>query len=472
VSGAIWTSAEIASAVGGEAIGQWSVAGVSIDSRTVLPGELFIALRGPNHDGHRFIRAALDRGAAAMIDRLPSAVPPTAPLVKVKDTMAALKALGKSARSRSTARTAAITGSVGNTGTKEALRLALAAQAPTHASAASHNNHWGVPLSLARQPRATAFAVYELGMNAPCEIADLVRLVRPDVALITTIAPAHIGRFASLDEITAAKGEIFQGLEPGGTAVLNRDIPQFERLKAMAQAAECGRVIGFGRSEQADARLLGAELGADGSAIEMALDGQRLAFRIGAPGQHWVINSLAVIATAFALGADPQAAAAALADFKAPKGRGERHLLEFQGGEILLIDESYNANPTSMRAALDLLATAPGRRVVALGDMLELGEDGPHLHAELVEPILANGIDRVFTVGAAMRHLHAALPHQQRGIHVDQAAALLPILKSELAAGDTLLVKGSLGSAMGQIVTALLADHRAAGASGIARTGA
>lgn len=423
-----------------------------------MPGELFIALRGPNHDGHRFVQAALERGAACLVDHVPAKVPETAPLIKVDDTMSALTALGRAARQRTSARVTAVTGSVGKTGTKEALRTALACQAETHASVQSFNNHWGVPLSLARAPRGSAYEVYELGMNAPGEIAALTRLVRPEVAVITTIAPAHLGRFPSVDAIAEAKAEIFQGLMPGGLAVLNRDNPYFAALKERALATDCGRVISFGEAKDADARLLACRLRSDGSDVRMEFDGVEHRYRIGAPGQHWVMNSLAVIAVVTALGADPDKAGDALADFTAPKGRGQRHQIKRNGGWIDLIDESYNANPVSMRAAISLLDKIEGRRIVALGDMLELGQHSARLHAELAEPLAKSHVDRVFTVGSSMRHLHAALPMDQRGVHVEQADKLVPILAGELKAGDTILIKGSLGSAMGQVVDALLAN--------------
>lgn len=462
MSQALWSAAEIAAATGARVSGgardDWSVGGVSIDSRGVQPGELFVALRGPKHDGHDFVAPALERGAAVMVHRAPTGLADAAPMLLVDDTMAALTALGHAARQRSRARIAAITGSVGKTGSKEALRLALGEQAPTHASAASHNNHWGVPLSLARAPHGRAFAVYELGMNAPGEIATLAQLVRPHVALITTIAPAHLGFFASIDAIAEAKAEIFQGLEPGGSAVLDADNPHFGRLAELAQAGGAARVIGFGASAAASARLLDARMDANGSDVTMMLDGRKLTFRIGAPGRHWVSNSLAVVATATALGADPERAAAALAGFGPPRGRGQRHRIERPDGAITLIDDSYNANPASIRAALGVLATAPGRKLAAFGDMLELGEQSAALHAELAGPIEELAIDRVFTAGPAMRHLHDALPASRRGAHAASARALLPILEAELRDGDTLLVKGSLGSAMGQIVDALTAD--------------
>jgi UDP-N-acetylmuramoyl-tripeptide--D-alanyl-D-alanine ligase len=456
----LWTSSEIAAATGGRASRDWSVSGVSIDSRTLEPGDLFVALKGPNHDGHDFVAKALEKGAAALVHRLPEGIDPArARLVMVEDTLVALTALGRAARARSHARIAAITGSVGKTGTKEALRLALSGQGVTHASAASHNNHWGVPLSLARAPREAAYAVYELGMNAPGEIEQLARLARPRVALVTAIAPAHLGFFPSLEAIAEAKGEIFSGLERGGIAVLPADSPHFPRLRALADAAGAARVIGFGEADDAAVRLLDARVRPDSSDVAMALDGQRLAFRIGAPGRHWVNNSLAVVACAFALGADPATAAAALAGFEAPKGRGRRHRIERGGGPITLIDESYNANPASMRAALALLESAPGRRIAALGDMLELGDHGPELHAELAEVIERLNIDQVYTVGPLMRHLHDALPPERRAEWRESATQLAPVLGRALQQGDTLLVKGSLGSRMGAIVDALLAER-------------
>jgi UDP-N-acetylmuramoyl-tripeptide--D-alanyl-D-alanine ligase len=456
MSAELWTAAEIAAATGGRAHGGWAVCGVSIDSRTVQRGELFVALRGPNHDAHAFVADALGRGAAALVDRVPEHLSEAAPLVVVDDTMAALTALGRAARTRSEARIVALTGSVGKTGTKEALRLALSRQAPTHASAASHNNHWGVPLSLARAPRGAAYEIYELGMNAPGEIATLARLVRPHVALITAVEAAHLGFFPSIEAIADAKGEIFQGLQPGGTAVLNADNPHHARLIALAKDAGCARVIGFGAAASAAARLRDVRVGVDGSDVVMALHGREIAFRIGAPGRHWVSNALGVIACAAALGADPDAAAHALAEFAPPAGRGRQHRIDVRGGWITLIDDSYNANPASMRAALQVLGSAPGRRLAALGDMLELGDHAPRLHAGLADPVAASGVDRVYTAGPAMRHLHDALPPARRGRHVEDAADLVPVLRAEMRPGDTLLVKGSLGMRMGRIVDVLL----------------
>ncbi|MGH6920925.1 MAG: UDP-N-acetylmuramoyl-tripeptide--D-alanyl-D-alanine ligase, partial [Geminicoccaceae bacterium] len=311
--------------------------------------------------------------------------------------------------------------------------------------------------------------VYELGMNAPGEIAALTRLVRPHVALITAIAPAHLGFFPSIEAIADAKGEIFQGLAPGGIAVLNADDPQYPRLVALAKAAGGARVIGFGAAAGAAARLRDMRLDGQGSDVVMTLDGRELAFRIGAPGEHWVGNALGVVACAFALGANPETAARALAGFTPPAGRGRQHRVPVPGGEITLIDDSYNANPASLGAALRVLGGASGRKLAALGDMLELGEHAPRLHAELALPIADCGIDKVYTAGPAMEHLHEALPPERRGRHLADAGELVPVLRAELRPGDTLLVKGSLGMRMGRIVEALLAaaaPARRLGASG------
>jgi UDP-N-acetylmuramoyl-tripeptide--D-alanyl-D-alanine ligase len=451
----LWTAEAVAAATGGTATGDWSVAGVSIDSRTVQPGELFIALVGPNHDGHAFVDAALQRGAAALVHRRPAGLPPQTPLVLVDDTMQALRALARAGRARSRARILAVTGSVGKTGVKEALRHVLASQADVHASVASFNNHWGVPLSLARMPESSVYGIFELGMNASGEIAPLSRLVRPDVALITAIAPAHLGFFRSIEEIADAKAEIFAGLEQDGTAVLDGDSPHFPGLANHARAAGCRRVWRFGEGTDAEIRLLDAACEVDGSDLSVSLFGRRLAFRIGSPGPHWVRNALAVLLSVTALGADPALAAAGLRTFQPPAGRGARHDLPWPGGRLVLVDDSYNANPSSMAAAFAVLAGAPGRKIAVLGDMLELGPDERELHAGLAPPLLASGVDLVFTVGPLMEALQDALPAERRGAHAAAAGDLPAILAAALRPGDTVLVKGSLGSRMGQIVDAL-----------------
>jgi UDP-N-acetylmuramoyl-tripeptide--D-alanyl-D-alanine ligase len=454
----LWTAADAAAATGGELAGdgRWNAGGVSIDSRGLARGDLLVALLGENRDGHRFVAAALEAGAAAaVVSRPPEGLPAGASLLVVADTQAALEALGRAGRARSPARVAAVTGSVGKTGTKEALRHVLRPQGPTHASASSHNNHWGVPLSLARLPREAAYGVFELGMNHAGEIAALTRQVRPHAAMVTLIAPAHLGHFASLDEIADAKGEIFAGLEPGGTAVLNRDDEHLERLRGHAERAGAAAVVTFGAGEGADWRLLDARMDPLGSDVAAERRGRPLRYRLGVPGRHWVQNSLGVLAAAEALGADPEAAARELATLEPPAGRGLRRPIAVLGGDALLLDESYNANPASMAAALELLGQMPGRRIAVLGDMLELGERGPELHAALAEPLARAGVACLFSCGPLMAALQAALPAAVRGVHASDSASLVEELAHELRPGDAVLVKGSLGSRMGLIVEAL-----------------
>ena len=460
---ALWTAADAAAATGGRALGAWAAGGVGIDSRNLAERDLFVALHGAR-DGHEFVAAALQAGAAAaMVERVESEAQP---LLVVADTQAGLEALGRAGRARTGARIAAVTGSVGKTGTKEALRHVLGRQGPTHASAASYNNHWGVPLTLARMPPETAYGVLELGMNHAGEIATLTRQARPHVALITLIAPAHLGYFDSVEAIADAKAEIFDGLEPGGTAVLNRDDEQYSRLHVRAER-RAGRIVTFGAHDEADWRLVEAASDPDGSDVVAEYRGTRHAFRVGIPGRHWVQNSLGILAVVEALGADVAAASQALADLEPPAGRGRKRGIAVPGGDALLLDESYNANPASMQAALELLGQMPGRRVAVLGDMLELGERGAELHAGLAEPLARAGVACLFSCGPLMAALQAALPAAVRGVHASDSASLVDELLHELRPGDAVLVKGSLGSRMGLIVEALTR-----GGSGAPRAGA
>jgi UDP-N-acetylmuramoyl-tripeptide--D-alanyl-D-alanine ligase len=437
------------------------VPGLSIDTRSVKPGEAFFAIQGENRDGHDFVEAALKAGAGlAVVSRAKRAtMPKDAPLLVVDDVLGALNDLAKASRARSTAKIVAVTGSVGKTGTKEALRLVLGRQGETHASAASYNNHWGVPLSLALMPQRTKFGVFEIGMNHAGEITPLTRLVRPHVAIVTTIAPVHLEFFGTLEAIADAKAEIFAGIEPDGAAVINRDIPQYKQLAQAACGAGIKHVVSFGESQHADARVLRHSLQADTSTVQAHILGHDVTYKLGAPGKHFVDNSLGVLAAAQLLGADLALAALALADLKAPVGRGERMTLDVPGGTVLLIDESYNANPTSMRAALALLGQVPmqglGRRIAVLGDMLELGPEGAALHAELAEAVLAHAIDVVYCAGPLMKSLWDALPSERRGGYADTSAALEPHVLAAIAAGDAVMIKGSLGSRMGPIVKAL-----------------
>jgi UDP-N-acetylmuramoyl-tripeptide--D-alanyl-D-alanine ligase len=458
----LWTAAEAAAVTGGRNDADWLAAGVSIDSRTLAPGDLFIALEGPQHDGHDFVGAALAQGAAAaMVQREPATAPAGAPLLRVADTFAGLHALGAAARARSRARIAAVTGSVGKTGTKEALRLALAACGPAFASAGSLNNHWGVPLSLARLPVDAAYGVFELGMNHAGEIAGLARLVRPHVAVITTVGPAHLGFFPSVVAIADAKAEIFAGLEPGGVAVLNRDNPHYDRLAAAARRAGAAEVIGFGTDPAADLRLAECTTDAGGSTFMAVFRHAEIGCRLPVPGRHWVLNALAVLAAAAALGADPVGAAASLARFEALPGRGRQQRIPWDGGSVMLIDESYNASPPAMAAALAVLgATAPearGRRIAVLGDMLELGVESNRLHRELAGPLAAAAVDRVFLVGTAMAALSAALPPGVRGGLWGSADEAIPALFEFLRAGDVVMVKGSHAARVDRIAERLRA---------------
>ncbi|MGH6989178.1 MAG: UDP-N-acetylmuramoylalanyl-D-glutamyl-2,6-diaminopimelate--D-alanyl-D-alanine ligase [Stellaceae bacterium] len=460
---ALWTRDEAAAATGGRATGAFAATGVSIDTRTLEPGDLFIALEGPRVDGHNFVKDAFAQGAcAAMVHRRsPDGDDNELPLLIVPDTMAALGGLGAAARKRSGARVVAVTGSVGKTGTKAALGAALGRLGTTHASRGNLNNQWGVPLSLARLPPAAHFAVFELGMNHAGEIAALSRLVRPDVAVITTIEPAHLGFFPSIDAIADAKAEIFLGMAPGGAAILNRDNAWFARLAAAARAAGLERILGFGSDSEAAIRLVDCHLHATASAVTASVEGRLIDYCLAQPGRHWVMNSLAVLGAVEALGGDVDAAAVAFATLAPMAGRGRRHRIALAGGCAELIDDSYNASPASIRAMLEVLAAAKpepgGRRIAVLGDMLELGPRSAELHAALAAPIADAGIDLVFTVGAEMAPLDAALPAHRRGGHWRDAVAVADALVARLRPGDVVAVKGSHGLRLDRVVDRLVA---------------
>jgi UDP-N-acetylmuramoyl-tripeptide--D-alanyl-D-alanine ligase len=457
----LWTLGEILAATRGASLGAVGapVGGFSIDTRNLGRGEGFVAIRGPNRDGHAFVAAALGQGAAcAMVD---GTFPPgdEERLVRVGDTLEALNDLGRAARARARDTTViAVTGSAGKTGTKEALKLALQPSGSVHASAKSFNNHWGVPLSLANMPKAVRFGVFEIGMNHAGEIETLTRLAKPHIAIVTTVAPVHLGFFRSVEEIADAKAEIFRGLEPGGTAIINHDNPYYERLKV--HAVEHGaKIVSFGEAPHAEVRLLGVELRPDGSDVTADILGETIRYRLGAPGRHLVQNSLAVLAAVKCAGADLALAAAALSGLHAQAGRGARTLIDAEGGRMVIIDESYNANPASMRAALATLGLTPrqefGRRVAVLGDMLELGPEGVKLHQDLAEFIDGAGVDVVFACGELMNSLFEALPASRRGAYAKTAEELAPKLLGAVGPGDAIMVKGSLGSRMAPLVEAL-----------------
>ena len=462
MSAALWTLDAIVQATGGRVDGPAAreISGISIDSRSLAPGEVFFAITGDSRDGHDFVETALKQGAALAVVAASkrAALPKDAPLLIVDDVLDALRDLARAARARSQAKVIAVTGSVGKTSTKEAIRLALSAEGPTHASTASYNNHWGVPLSLARCPQDARFAVFEIGMNHAGEIAPLSKLVRPHVAVITTIAPVHLEYFKSVAEIADSKAEIFEGLA-GGAAVLNRDNEHFDRLKRRGEEAKVSSIVSFGEHAKADARLIRCALQPTGSTVQALIMGEEVTYKLGAPGRHLVLNSLAVLAAARLADADLALAALALADLQPAAGRGTRIQLTLPGGNALLIDESYNANPVSMRAALALLGQMPvgplGRRIAVLGDMLELGDSADTLHRELADPVLANSVDLVFCSGPAMQSLWQALPSERRGGYAEESKALEPQVLEALQGGDVIMVKGSLGSKMGPIVKSL-----------------
>jgi UDP-N-acetylmuramoyl-tripeptide--D-alanyl-D-alanine ligase len=451
---ALWTSPEIAAATGGVASGDFEVNGVAFDSREVGRGDLFIALTGETTDGHRFVDQAFGQGASGAIVSTPAAHPH----VLVRDTTAALDALGIAARIRTSAKIAGVTGSVGKTGTKEALAAALARanRGPVHRSVKSYNNHTGVPLSLARTPRNTAFGIYEMGMNHAGELAALTRLVRPHVALITAIAPAHIEYFPTgIEGIADAKGEVFEGLEPGGTAIVPFDSPQCARLIGHARPfAET--IMTFGRGEGADVRILDEIPTADGTIVSIAIPDGEVSFTLSLPGAHWVSNAAAVIASVHALGGDIAAAGLALADFEGLPGRGAHVRIARAGGHAVVIDESYNANPTSMAATLAVLRDTPAeRRIAVLGAMRELGADSDALHAGLADDVIASGAAIVLLVGSGIEPLAAALEGQCDVRHVPDTAAALELLEEAIRPGDVILIKGSNAIGLGRIVLAL-----------------
>jgi UDP-N-acetylmuramoyl-tripeptide--D-alanyl-D-alanine ligase len=464
MSAPLWTSTAMAAAMRAQVSGVLPefVTGISIDSRSLAPGEAYFAIKGAVHDGHDFVEAALKAGAAlAVVERAQrDKFAPGAPLLVVDDVLGGLVDLAHAARARLDAQVIAVTGSVGKTSTKEALRRVLGAQGETHASAASFNNHWGVPLSLARCPATARFAVFEIGMNHAGEIEPLVKMVRPQVAIVTTVEPVHLKFFAGIEAIADAKAEIFEGLEPGGAVVLNRDNSQFARLQRRARKLGVSRIVSFGANKKSDARLIDVSLHAACSAVHADILGQEVTYKLGVPGRHMAINSLAVLAAASLAGADLALASLSLSQIEPAAGRGVRRTLEVVGGgEATLIDESYNANPASMAAALSVLGAAAvgphGRRIAVLGDMLELGPSGAELHRGLNEAIKVNQIDLVYCCGPLMRNLWDALSTGKRGGYSDSAANLEPLVAAAIRAGDAIMIKGSLGSKMKMIVNAL-----------------
>jgi UDP-N-acetylmuramoyl-tripeptide--D-alanyl-D-alanine ligase len=463
----LWTSQDAVAATGGRNAAAWAATGVSIDTRTLQPGDLFVALKDVR-DGHDFVAQAFDKGAvAALVSRVPEGVTKDQPLLIVPDVLAALAALGTAARARTKARVVGVTGSVGKTSTKEMLRAILSGQGKTHAAEASYNNHWGVPLTLARMPADADYAVIEIGMNHPGEIAPLARMSRLDVAMVTTVAPAHLEAFDSVEGIAHEKASIFDGLVPGGTAVFNADIEWTPILAAKAEAVGA-RKVSFGQAPSADYRLKEVRPGPDCSVIQAEVHGAPLLCKVSAPGRHFVLNALGALAVAEALGADPMIAAHDLGRWSPPPGRGQRERLVLDVVEetfLDLIDDAFNANPASMAAALDVLIAAQptdgigrvggGRRLAILGDMLELGPTEGDLHAAIARHPGLSAVHVIHCVGPRMRALYAALPRPQRGEWVETAPELAARIRSLVDAGDILLVKGSKGSKVSLVVDAL-----------------
>ncbi len=449
----LWTSAEITAATGGVASAEFAVTGVAFDSREVGPGDLFVAMKGEASDGHLYLDQAFAQGAAGAIVSEACAHPH----VLVADSFTALQMLGRASRARSGATIIGVTGSVGKTSAKEALFAALDRGAPgaVHRSVKSYNNHTGVPLSLARMPREARFGVFEMGMNHAGELAELTQIVRPHIAVVTAIAPAHTEFFRDESAIADAKGEIFAGLEPDGVAIIPFDSPHRDRLTAAA-TPHASRIVTFGIAKGADVRAIETVRLATGATfVTVQQDGRELSFTMAQPGMHWVSNALAVIACVEAAGADLGLAGLALAELGGLQGRGARFMTTLADGQALVIDESYNANPASMRATLAVLAKEPGRHVALLGEMRELGEASADYHAGLAEPIVAANVEMALLVGEAMAPLAQALEGKVETVHVGDAAAALTSLRTILAPGDAVLIKGSNGVGLARVVTSL-----------------
>lgn len=469
----LWTSREAAAATGGTLNGDadWAASGVSIDTRSIRPGDLFVALTD-QRDGHDFVPDAMARGAAAVVVARPDGLPGN--LLTVSDTLEALRALGRASRDRSDAVRVGVTGSVGKTSVKEALAAVFRAAGPAHWSERSYNNHWGVPLTLARMPRGTRRAAFEMGMNHAGELRDLTGLVRPHVALVTRVAPAHLEFFDSIEGIARAKAEIYEGLMPDGVAIYPADDDFAGLFLEHAHRSAAGFILDFGLERSAAVRVTGFEATAEGGRGKVSVLGKTLDFRIGASGAHWAWNAAAIFAAAIAAGIDAEAVAAVLPDIGAESGRGQVHTIDLpRGGSVTLVDESYNANPVSMAAAIATLGSLSprgrGRRIAVLGQMLELGPRGADLHAGLAGPLVAAGTDLVICSGPLMRHLQDALPGGVETHYADTAEGACEHLLARIAPGDVVMVKGSNASGVSRVVNALLAGQTAGGTQGEGR---
>ncbi len=466
----LWTAFEAAAATGGALCSrggegddwpaeEWSAAGISIDTRSLKPGDIFVALRDAR-DGHEFLKSAFDAGAAAaLVAKAPDTAPDGAPLLVVGDTLQGLRDLALAARLRNFGKRIGVTGSAGKTSTKEILRAVLSAGGSVHAADKSFNNHWGVPLTLARLPMHADYGVFEIGMNHAGEITPLTNLVRPHAAIITTVGAAHLEFFDSVENIAEAKAEIFLGLAPGGVAVLPFDNDYFELLKERAEASGAASFVTFGENAGADFRLLEYKAAGAGARLRTSIKGEERGFDVGIPGKHQALNMLAALAAADAVGADLDRSIAALASLEPAEGRGQRTIIQAEGGDAVLIDESYNANPSSMAASIGLLGAAVpgagGRRIAVLGEMLELGPDAPALHASLAATLIEAKVDRVYAAGELMRHLWDVLPKDMCGLYAGSAVGLVGAVEDAIKSGDVVMIKGSNASKVSAVAKAL-----------------
>jgi UDP-N-acetylmuramoyl-tripeptide--D-alanyl-D-alanine ligase len=454
----VWTDREAAEATQGESVDRWEASGIHIDSREINKGDLFIALKGEQNDGHNYVAAAFKNGAvAAVVERRPSGLDDSLPLLVVKDTSQALLDLAKYNRKRSDAKIIGVTGSVGKTSTKEALRVAFQGIGNTYASYSNFNNHLGVPISLARMPISTEYGIFEMGMSSAGEIIPLTKQVKPHLAIITTIAPVHLEYFESIQGIADAKAEIFFGVQENGYAILNKDNEFFDYLAKKAKAFGL-KVMSFGEDKSADSRLIEYQETKSGSEVVASIFGKIISYKLGSFGKHLAKNTLAVLASVELLGGNLMQAAESLQDFRGQKGRGERHNINFNGKEILLIDDSYNAGPASVKASLKTFGAIEGngRKIAILGDMRELGPESIQYHKALAQDIEQNKIDKVITMGELMQNLFEELSSEKRLASYQNVEELIENIDKHLVDNDKILVKGSLGTKIYKLVDYLM----------------
>lgn len=456
MSKVLWTAKDAAKATGGKAVGNWTASGLSIDSRSIGAGDMFVPLKDAR-DGHDFIDSARAGGASVILSERKDEA---APALIVDDTMAALHDLAVAARERCAATRIAVTGSVGKTSVKEALAHMFSAFGHTHKSIKSFNNHWGVPLTLAAMAQDTEYAVFETGMNHAGELTALSKIVAPHIALITTVAPAHLAHFKSVEDIADAKAEIMLGIAPDGVLILNADNEYTPRIIAQAEVRAI-KYITFGHADSCEVQIVSSDTHSSGSDIKLSIGGTKVDLALSVPGEHWVSNAAACMAVAYACDLDLSKAAMQLRNVGAEAGRGLMHLLSIDDKNITLIDDSYNANPASMRAAISVLGAQSGRRLAVLGDMFELGKDELALHAALSAPLEAAGVSRVFVTGECMRALRGAMPRPMRAAWTPNWEQAAEALRGELQDGDVILVKGSNGVGLSKLVAHMVEIGRA-----------